>query len=328
MSLTTGLLSFLAAVPLSAPTATTLESFQKALSSAQTLQATVAVQPIGGFATQVRMELQKPNKARIDTRERLIVADGTHIFELNKTEKLWAKRPQTDAELAGIFKDEDLAIWAPFFSIEGIKPVRTREAGSVTRAGMKLNSVELLLDNAGTHKLTLFLDADTSLVRQAQIEQKQPDGERVKLLQATKLTVGQAPSADAFAWNAPEGNKEVTWDEFQGPVWLTNLDEALRRARAQNKPVYAHFTAVWCGPCRRLEAEVYANARFRAYGGRMILLKIDVDQQPSIARRYQVEAMPTQMLLTSAGAVITKTVGYGGPEPFYRFLDDALRMNR
>jgi len=53
-------------------------------------------------------------------------------------------------------------------------------------------------------------------------------------------------------------------------------------------------------------------------------VKIDVDLQPAVSKAYGITAMPTQMVLAADGSVVKSTIGYGGPGPFYAFLNSAL----
>jgi len=59
---------------------------------------------------------------------------------------------------------------------------------------------------------------------------------------------------------------------------------------AQGGLVVADFSAVWCGPCRRIAPfyEQLAQARRDA-----LFLKIDVDECPETAGKWQVRAFPT-----------------------------------
>jgi thioredoxin 1 len=71
-------------------------------------------------------------------------------------------------------------------------------------------------------------------------------------------------------------------------------------------PVLVDFWADWCGPCHRVAPEVEAVGLELA--GRMRVLKLNVDENPRTANRYQVRSIPT-LILFSAGAEQTRVVG-------------------
>lgn len=73
-----------------------------------------------------------------------------------------------------------------------------------------------------------------------------------------------------------------------------------------DKLVVVDFFATWCGPCKMIAPMVEKFSEQYAEGA--IFLKVDVDQLPELAQRYEISAMPTLAFIKN-GKEITKVVG-------------------
>lgn len=86
--------------------------------------------------------------------------------------------------------------------------------------------------------------------------------------------------------------------------WYSDIDAALAAAGQSNRLVLVHFWRPSCQPCMRLEANVFNQPQFAAsLEADYVPVKVNTDQFPVTARRYGIEMLPTDVILTPDGKV-------------------------
>lgn len=97
------------------------------------------------------------------------------------------------------------------------------------------------------------------------------------------------------------------------PIHVT--DDAFEQAVLQSPlPVIVDFWAPWCGPCKMVEPILKKVAE--DYAGRLVVAKVNTDEQPQWAGQFGVQGIPT-MLFVADGKIVHQQVG-AIPEPYLR----------
>jgi thioredoxin 1 len=94
---------------------------------------------------------------------------------------------------------------------------------------------------------------------------------------------------------------------------------------ASDKPVIVDFWAEWCGPCKVI-APILGDLASEL-DDRVTVAKVNVDDNPELAMRYNVMSIPT-LLVFSGGEVHKRLVGAKGKSQLLQELDEFLVTSR
>lgn len=125
-------------------------------------------------------------------------------------------------------------------------------------------------------------------------------------------------------------------------AWLTNYDEAIKKASAESKPVLISFAGSdWCKPCIKLTREVFESEQFMAYAkDNLVLLLLDFprlkknklpkeqqEHNDKLAARFnKTGEFPLVVVIDPQEKLLAKT-GYqpGGAKNFITMLDKEIK---
>src|SRR2546421_4686991 len=87
-------------------------------------------------------------------------------------------------------------------------------------------------------------------------------------------------------------------------------------------PVVVDFWAEWCGPCRMI-APALEEIASGTLGGKVKIVKLNVDENPQTAAKYGIQSIPTLMIFKD-GQMASRQIGAAPKQKLEQWITAAV----
>ena len=120
-------------------------------------------------------------------------------------------------------------------------------------------------------------------------------------------------------FHLPVSAKEINWQSFE---------DGIARGQTENKKIYLHFYANWCGACRIMENKTFKDPAVVAYINKnFIPIKVNTDKEQETSRLFRIRALPDNWFIAEDGKPIGHQPGYIQPDLMKRMLKNVMNGN-
>ena len=117
------------------------------------------------------------------------------------------------------------------------------------------------------------------------------------------------------------GSRGAEAPDPSGVFSSLSYTQALDEARAGNRLVMLDVYTDWCGWCKKLDRETFADSRVREALKDFVALKVNAEKGGrAVAERYEVRGYPTILFISPDGRVVRQVRGYVNADEMLRVL--------
>ena len=109
------------------------------------------------------------------------------------------------------------------------------------------------------------------------------------------------------------------------------FQQILAQAKADGKPVFVDCYTSWCGPCKHMATVVFPQKEAGEYfNSKFVCWKVDMEkgEGPELAKKYDVAAYPTFLILNADGSLRASQVGSAPLDKFIKTIDGLLNEEK
>jgi len=107
---------------------------------------------------------------------------------------------------------------------------------------------------------------------------------------------------------------------------FVTIDEALTLSKEDGKPIFIDFWATWCVNCLEFEVFTGESKEMQEFLSNFHLVKINYDENPELAKRFNVSSLPNFIFIDSNENEIHREFGFANPNEFLKKLKE--RFNK
>ncbi len=137
----------------------------------------------------------------------------------------------------------------------------------------------------------------------------------MKTIALTTISLAIILFVSGFKYRNSETKTEEGIQFFTG-TW----QQALDKAKKENKYIFLDAYASWCGPCKMMKHKTFTDkAVGDFYNKHFVCVAIDMEKPgdgPALAEKFSVEAYPKLIYLHPDGKLIGKAMGFRKSKEF------------
>ncbi len=131
----------------------------------------------------------------------------------------------------------------------------------------------------------------------------------------------------ASAENKQNSSKASKNDEDK-IKWSGALGESLATAREAKKPLAVFVYAEWCGWCKKMERETFADKKIIKLSDSFVCVKANPEEDENFSSRFKIKEFPCVIFLKSDGTEIERHLGFKTSEEFEKIMKNILEPSK